>query len=127
MQRDNAKGVFASINMQVKIDRIKGSQITGFGFDTCNTMFGCNAGVAVLLSSEYPHAICQKCVPHLSALGDKHGIENHSAVHRLCDKLMQLGRCAAASSRFHVLLGEANELLGTLTKPIGEMAATRWG
>ncbi len=44
-------------------------------FDTCSTMFGCNAGVATRLMKVVESLIANRCVSHRKALGLKHAAE----------------------------------------------------
>jgi hypothetical protein len=125
MQRDTAVAIFESMKLQWETDGITVKQLTAFAFDTCNVMFGCNNGVIVLLDDLIPWAVSRKCRSHLSALGDK-GLEEDPFMQKVVNNMQQLANCADASARYQEILSEANELFGTNTEAISQLAFTRW-
>jgi hypothetical protein len=96
-------------------------------FDTCSTMFGCNAGVSTLLMNDLPSLIANKCISHRKALGFKHAAELIAyLMQTFIPMLKAMGNIMKASDKKNSMLAEQNEADGANTTAVGTVSFTRW-
>ena len=127
MVRGTARHLKLSLDAQNKRDGVPGHEIAWWSFDTCNTMFGVNAGLARLLRDEEPTTSPKKCVCHTGALAAKHGCDNVPFFkHHVVPLVESAGVQHHCSDKKHQFTKEENEASGTSAAAPALSSATRW-